>query len=80
MFVNAKVPSGAILAVLGEGPVAVSEIKQFPFGLKLRESLGHAFEVLFDGLANSPAAAATAAAKVVIAPIRLFISVPPSGG
>jgi hypothetical protein len=38
------------------------------------------FAALFDGPANSPDAAATAATTMAIAPIRLFTSTPPPGG
>src|SRR5204863_4669307 len=73
---NSNFHEAAILTVLGEGPVAVSETRQpgMP-GLPL----GHSLEALLDGPANSPAAAATAATSVAIAPNRLFIS-PPSRG
>jgi hypothetical protein len=74
-----RLPAG-ISILLGEGPVAVSETKQPPCHDSQYDGRGHTLEALFDGLANSPAAAATAATTRAIAASRLLISVPPSGG
>jgi hypothetical protein len=71
--------AAGISTLLGEGPVAVSETKHPVTNGGHDGGLEHPPEALFDGLANSPAAAATAT-TMAIAANRLFISSPPSGG
>src|SRR6266567_2601611 len=74
-LVKRTFPFAYIVNVPGDGPVAVSPTRQ-PQTYPQFGGCG----ALFDALANSPAAVATAATRIANVASRLFISVPPSGG